>query len=255
MVYFLLDNRISGISNKKQLKEISNAMSFILWMDSKGYYAILGVPEHSSYQEIKRAYRRLARLYHPDRNNSCFAEDMIKKINASFEVLSDKEKRRQYDLTDFNTIFYKEDEVVDNNNNYTRDQAQNYDGDDDENRRHAYSDFDNINHGNYYDKRKTSTDVLKEEIDPQVQTTVTDLDIPKGRFHIIVEPSLCMAFGSCETLAPKVFVVEKNKRINPKAVIESETGANLETILAAAQTCPTKAIKIIDRYTGEEIYP
>jgi curved DNA-binding protein CbpA len=223
-------------------------------LDSKGYYAILEVSEHANYQDIKRAYRRLARKYHPDRNNSSFAEDMIKKINASFEVLSDKEKRRQYDLTDFNTIFYKEDEVVDNNNNYTRDQAQNYDGDD-ENRRYAYSDFDNINHGNYYDKRKTNTDVLKEEIDPQVQTTVTDLDIPKGRFHIIVEPSLCMAFGSCETLAPKVFVVEKNKRINPKAVIESETGANLETILAAAQTCPTKAIKIIDRYTGEEIYP
>jgi molecular chaperone DnaJ len=86
-------------------------------------------------------------------------------------------------------------------------------------------------------------------------TTITDLDTPKGRFHIIVEPSLCMAFGSCETLAPKVFVIEKNKRINPKARIESEIGANIESILAAAQTCPTKAIKIIDRYTGEQIFP
>jgi curved DNA-binding protein CbpA len=208
-------------------------------MDSKGYYAILGVSEHSSYQEIKRAYRRLARLYHPDRNNSCFAEDMIKKINASFEVLSDKEKRLEYNETGFNTIFHK------NEGDY-----------DDENRKHSYSDSNDIyNDDNYYDKKKIHTDVRKGEIDPQVQTAITDLDIPKGRFHIIVEPSLCMAFGSCETLAPKVFVVEKNKRINPKAVIESETGANLETILAAAQTCPTKAIKIIDRYTGEQIYP
>jgi molecular chaperone DnaJ len=49
--------------------------------------------------------------------------------------------------------------------------------------------------------------------------------------------------------------VEKNKMINPKARIASETGANLETILAAAQTCPTKAIKIVDRYTGEQLYP
>jgi ferredoxin len=64
-----------------------------------------------------------------------------------------------------------------------------------------------------------------------------------------------LAFGSCETLAPKVFVLEKNKRINPKVKIESETGANFESILAAAQTCPTKAIKIVDRYTGEQIYP
>ena len=224
-------------------------------MDSKGYYAILEVSEHSSYQDIKRAYRRLARLYHPDRNNSCFAEDMIKKINASFEVLSDREKRREYDKTSFNTFFYKKDEEVDNNNNNncTADQAQRRDGY--ESRRHFYSDFNNIDDNNYYDKKEINKDRSKDEIGPQIQTTITDLDSPKGRFHIMVEPSLCMAFGSCETLAPKVFVVEKNKRINPKAIVESETGANFETILAAAQTCPTKAIKIVDRYTGEQIYP
>ena len=81
------------------------------------------------------------------------------------------------------------------------------------------------------------------------------LDTPKGRFHVIVEPSLCMAFGSWETLAPKVFVVEKNKRVNPKARVECETCADYERIHAAAATCPTKAIKIVDRYTGEQLYP
>jgi molecular chaperone DnaJ len=64
-----------------------------------------------------------------------------------------------------------------------------------------------------------------------------------------------MAFGSCERLAPRVFVVEKDKLINPKAIVVSETGANFNTILAAAETCPTKAIVIIDRYTGKQIYP
>jgi ferredoxin len=59
-------------------------------------------------------------------------------------------------------------------------------------------------------------------------TTITGLDVSKGRFHIIVEPSLCMAFGSCETLAPSL-VIEKNKRINPKARIESEIGANIQS--------------------------
>ena len=77
----------------------------------------------------------------------------------------------------------------------------------------------------------------------------------KGRYHITIEPSLCMAFGSCETLAPNVFEVDKNKILNPKATVKSETGNDLESILDAAETCPTKAIIIRDRYTGRQIYP
>ena len=65
----------------------------ICLLDSKGYYAILGVSEKSKYTEIRAAYRLLAKKYHPDRNNSDFAEDMIKKLNAAFEVLSNREKR------------------------------------------------------------------------------------------------------------------------------------------------------------------
>src|SRR3712207_8603767 len=60
--------------------------------DSKGYYAVLGVSEKASYKQIKYAYRRLARKYHPDRNNSVYAEEMIKKINTAFEVLSRSEE-------------------------------------------------------------------------------------------------------------------------------------------------------------------
>src|ERR687897_74983 len=89
----------------------------------------------------------------------------------------------------------------------------------------------------------------------QPSAVTTDTPNTKNRFQIIVEPSLCMAFGSCETLAPKVFVVEKNKIFNPKAKVISEVDEDLDVILAAAQTCPTKAILIIDRDTGEYIYP
>jgi ferredoxin len=64
-----------------------------------------------------------------------------------------------------------------------------------------------------------------------------------------------MAFGSCETLAPRVFIVEKDKLVNPKALVVSETGADFETILAAAETCPTRAIIIKDRHTCNQIYP
>lgn len=229
-------------------------------MDSKRYYAALGVSEHASYQEIKRAYRRLARKYHPDRNGADVSVDMTKRINAAFEVLSDKDKREQYDKADlnYNNIASAESEKSNEDNKDKQNKAptdsvtHNRNNDDD-----AYSEnFTNNDSYSKYeivDDKNDYTQSAKFRTDGTVDTG--PIDTPKGRFHIIVEPSLCMAFGSCETLAPGIFVVEKNKRINPKARVESETAGTFDDILDAAQTCPTKAILIIDRYTGEQIYP
>ncbi|MCD6320583.1 MAG: DnaJ domain-containing protein [Candidatus Desulfofervidaceae bacterium] len=63
----------------------------------KDYYEILGVPKNATQEEIKRAYRRLALKYHPDRNKSKEAEEKFKEINEAYAVLGDPEKRRQYD--------------------------------------------------------------------------------------------------------------------------------------------------------------
>jgi len=67
-------------------------------MASKDYYSILGVNRGASEREIKQAYRRLARRYHPDVNpGDKSAEARFKQINEAYEVLSDKEKRQKYD--------------------------------------------------------------------------------------------------------------------------------------------------------------
>jgi len=67
-------------------------------MAGKDYYNILGVKRDASEQEIKRAYRRLARKHHPDVNpGDRSAEAKFKEINEAYEVLSDKEKRQKYD--------------------------------------------------------------------------------------------------------------------------------------------------------------
>jgi curved DNA-binding protein len=63
----------------------------------KSLYETLGVSEGATETEIKKAYRKLARQYHPDVNKSPEAEEKFKEINAAYEVLSDKQKKAQYD--------------------------------------------------------------------------------------------------------------------------------------------------------------
>lgn len=66
-------------------------------MEFKDYYEILGVKPDASEADIKSAYRKLARKYHPDKNKDAGAEEKFKAINEANEVLRDAEKRRSYD--------------------------------------------------------------------------------------------------------------------------------------------------------------
>ena len=66
-------------------------------MRNSEYYSILGVSKNASKEEIQKAYRKLARKYHPDVNKDAGAEDMFKKVNEARSVLTDPETRKLYD--------------------------------------------------------------------------------------------------------------------------------------------------------------
>ena len=65
----------------------------------ENYYNILGVTETANEAEIKKAYRKLAMKYHPDRNKGDLSAEMkFKEINEAYETLSDTQKRKNYDM-------------------------------------------------------------------------------------------------------------------------------------------------------------
>jgi molecular chaperone DnaJ len=216
-------------------------------LTSDDYYGILDIPISANQKEIKIAYRRLARKYHPDRN-STVSDDVMKNINIAFETLSDIQKRQEYDekikRSKSPTIGMSQEDTFSYQN---------------QNQKMRNSDTEVIDY-EYQDSKKDDYDSgtgNKPTINPSETVDLQNEFIPviQSRYQIIVEPSLCLAFGSCEVLAPKVFLVEKDRQFNPKAVVISETAEDFETILDAAKTCPTKAIIIIDRYTGNHVFP
>jgi curved DNA-binding protein len=82
------------------------------------YYDILGVEPEASQDEIKRAFRKLAFKYHPDRNKMPNAEEKFKEASEAYAILSDPEKRRQYDARGFEGIKeqYKQEDIFNSSN-------------------------------------------------------------------------------------------------------------------------------------------
>lgn len=219
-------------------------------------YQVLGVKNDASFKEIKSAYRQLVLQFHPDKNMSEADGKKFKMVTEAYQFLKKENKRTHQ--TSSNTTKYSDKNSKEHDFNshkqswgarpndrspeedwsrYTR-QTEN-----------AYQDFwkyyEKTFWENYEKVRSNASKVEAEPIEPEKEILVS----------VNVDPGRCIACCSCETIAPTVFAVDKNARVNPKSHVINERGAKCEKILDAAQTCPTKAISVKDKETEKSLYP
>ncbi|MDE1844690.1 MAG: DnaJ domain-containing protein [Thaumarchaeota archaeon] len=216
-------------------------------------YQALGLQEGASIKEVKSAYRKLALQFHPDKNSSDQESTKFKIITEAYQILRAeyknvvKSSEQYYDKgskkkSRFTSGAYswgarKSDRTQNEDwTRYTR-YAEN-----------EYQDFwkrYEKTFWDYYEKVRSESRVETEPI--QVENDIS--------VSVNVDPGKCIACCSCETIAPSVFRVEKNVKVNPKSKVINEHGANSEKILDAAQTCPTKAISVSEKETCRRLYP
>ena len=214
----------------------------------------LNVKSESSWDEIKIAYRKLALEFHPDKNTSEKEGNEFKKIteaynhlkkNFSQDIVEPKQNPRE---TNGKTNFERKSQwgappggnIPEQDwSKYTREFEE---GDPTFWREYEKKFWDEYNARIRSDGRHGEYEKARE---PQIQPNL----------FVDVDKSLCIACCSCETIAPDVFLINKNSKSNPKSSVINPKGAGINKIMNAAETCPTKAIIVENLDTKERLFP
>ncbi len=214
---------------------------------------ILKVDSSSSQTEIKTAYRKMALELHPDRNQDKKEDSEFKKITEAYNHLKknythQNNSPHQESKKESNGDFKRKSRwgAPDDNSipeqdwgKYTREFEQ---GDPDFWKEYEKKFWEDYNARVRSDGRNGEYEKAQE---------------PKKQPDLLVEvdESLCIGCCSCEIIAPGVFEIDKVTKSNPKSSVINQKGDGVNKIMNAAQTCPTKAIKVENADTKEKLFP
>ena len=214
----------------------------------------LNVKPDSSWDEIKIAYRKLALEFHPDKNTSEKEGYEFKKITEAYNHLKKNfnqntdEPKQKFTDTDNKTNFERKSQwgapsggkiPEEDWSRYTREFEE---GDPTFWKEYEKRFWEDYNARIRSDGKHGEYEKAKE---PENQPNL----------FVDVDKSLCIGCCSCEIIAPNVFLVNKNSRTNPKSSVINPKGAGINKIMNAAETCPTKAIRVENIDTKERLYP
>ena len=224
---------------------------------------ILNVESSASFDEIKIAYRKLALELHPDKKKTNDEGKKFQEINEAYNILK-KEYKSPATILNRNR---RNNAYTEKQNSQKRDftRARPQWGPPpgqtkppEQNWSKYTSEFEdeNPNFWKEYERK------FWEEYDKTINADGKNGEYEKTKepkvqpnLFVDVDPSLCIACQSCETIAPDVFHIDKESNMNPKSKVINMKGAGFNKIMNAAETCPTKAIIVEDKDSKERLYP
>jgi len=212
----------------------------------------LNVNQKSSQEEIKTSYRKMALELHPDKNKEENDDGEFKKITEAYNFLKKNEKDDTiYEQTKQNSgnqgVKPKPQWGAPNDGRIPEQDWGKYTREFEEGDPTFWKE---------YEKK------FWEDYNARVRSDGKNGEYEKARepsnqpdLAVSVDKSLCIGCCSCEIIAPGVFEINKQSQTNPKSNVINQKGAGVNKIMNAAETCPTKAIKVENIRTKEKLFP
>ena len=212
----------------------------------------LNVNQKSSQEEIKTSYRKMALELHPDKNKEKNDDGEFKKITEAYNFLKKNEKD--------DTIYEQTKQNSGNQGVKPKPQwgAPNDGGIPEQDWGKYTREFEEGDPTFWKEYEKK----FWEDYNARVRSDGKNGEYEKARepskqpdLSVSVDKSLCIGCCSCEIIAPGVFEINKQSQTNPKSNVINQKGAGVNKIMNAAETCPTKAIKVENIRTKEKLFP
>ena len=226
-------------------------------MNASQAYDTLNVDATASIEEIKDAYRKLALELHPDKNKIDEDDKKFKKVTEAYHLL--KKEYKEYTPLKEKSHTYSEPKSK-KKRDFVNTQwgAPPWDSPPEQDWSKFTRDFEdeNPNFWKAYEKK------FWEDYEAHINADGRNGEFEKTKepkiqpdLLVDVDPTLCIGCCSCEIIAPEVFQIDKLSKMNPKSRVINVKGAGFNKIMNAAETCPTKAIRVDNKNTKERLYP